>query len=113
MIKKVIFTLVAIAIIFFLYLHQGRTLTTGEAIVRVMEQSQDPPKEWQNSIPENDSDLKEIPPEHIRAELKHREGFWNEFLNRKQWEVTIKYGSSEPTIVLDAEQGNLLIFMGR
>ncbi|WP_316569465.1 hypothetical protein [Neobacillus sp. YIM B06451] len=105
---KKVFTLVGMIIIIFLYLHQGNSLTTGEAIVRVMELSQDPPKEWRSSIHRHNSDLEEIPLEHIRVELQHREGFWNEFFNGKQWEVTIKFGSSEPTIVLDAATGECI-----
>lgn len=109
--KKAILTLVVIMFMIFLYLHQGKTLTTGEAIVHAMEILQDPPKGWGSSI-KIDTELNELPSEHIRTVLNPRQGFLNELFNRKQWEVTIIYGSNQPTIVMDAATGKFIDLYG-
>ncbi len=105
-----LFVLVFSAIIYF---YQQNPMVSGEAIVQSVDHLQNPPAEWANSIPPLDwQKFKQLPPENIRATLNRRDGIWYTFLNRKQWEVTIKYNGTEPTVVFDATTGNLIDLNG-
>ena len=59
-----------------------------------------------------DADLKEISIENISVFLNQKSGYWNELTNRKQWEVTIKYNGSEPTVIIDAYTGEFIDLYG-
>jgi hypothetical protein len=96
--------------ILFLYLYQLPIMTTGEAIFKAEEHLKNPPEEWKKS--DTYLELKEIPPDNIRAYLNQKRGFWNELTNRKQWEVTIKFNGKEPTVIMDAYTGKFIDLYG-
>ncbi len=108
--KKFLFGLVVIITMIFLYQYQSPIMSTGEAIIQAEEYLQHPPKEWKNSI--SYIDLKEIPSGNINTSLKPKNGFWNELTNKKQWEVTIKYNGTQPTIIMDAYTGKFINLSG-
>jgi hypothetical protein len=85
-------------------------MITGEAIIKAEKHLQNPPEEWGKSI--SYIELKDIPPENIRATLNQKKGFFNKLFNRRQWEITIKYNDIEPTLVIDAYNGQLINLYG-
>ena len=83
---------------------------TGEAIISAEKILQNPPHEYRKTI--SYLDLKEIQMENINAFLYPKNGFFNELTNRKQWEVTIKYNGTEPTVVIDTHTGDFIDIYG-
>ncbi|MFZ0447522.1 MAG: PepSY domain-containing protein [Bacillus sp. (in: firmicutes)] len=108
--KKILLGLVVVMAMSFLYIYQSPIMSTGDAIVSAEKHLQNPPKEWRKST--SNADLKEIPIANSSVFLNQKSGFWNELTNRKQWEVTIKYNGSEPTIVIDAYTGKFIDLYG-
>ncbi len=108
--KKIIFGLASIIVLIFIYHYQSPIMITGEAILQAEQHLQNPPKEWKNSI--SYIDLKEVPPENITASLKQKRGFWSEMLNKRQWEVTITYNGTQPTVIMDANTGEFIDLYG-
>ncbi|MCM3125998.1 MULTISPECIES: hypothetical protein [unclassified Mesobacillus] len=95
------------------YIFQQNPMVTGEAIVHSIELMQNPSEEWVGSIsPKDLNELKGLPPDNVKAILNTREGLWYNILNRKQWEVTIKFKGNEPTVVFDATTGKLIDLYG-
>ncbi|WNF21325.1 hypothetical protein [Mesobacillus jeotgali] len=110
--KKII---VPILIVFIsvVYIYQQNPMVTGEAVVHSVELMQKPSEEWGSSISPMDlSELEGLGPDNVNATLNIREGLWYRLLNRKQWEVTIKFKGNEPTVVFDATTGKLLDLYG-
>ena len=58
------------------------------------------------------SGLEGISEENIRVNLSQKLGFWNELLNRMQWEVSIKLSEMDSTIVIDAHTGSFIGLYG-
>jgi plasmid maintenance system killer protein len=85
-------------------------MNTGEAITQAEKHLQHPPNEWKNSM--TNIDLKKIPPENISTALKQRTGFWSELTNKKQWEVTIKFKDTQPTVIMDDYSGKFIDLSG-
>ena len=108
--KKILLGLVVVVAMSFLYIYQSPIISTNEAIVSAEKHLQDPLEGWRNPIA--NVDLKEIPIEDISVYLNRKNGFWNELTNRKQWEVTIKYNGSEPTVVINAYTGEFIDLYG-
>ena len=108
--KKILLGLVVVMAMIFLYLYQSPIMSTGDAIVKAEKHLQNPPKEWRKSI--SYVDIKEIPIENVSVSLNKKSGFWNDLTNRKQWEVTIKYDGSKPTVVIDAYTGDFIDLYG-
>ena len=108
--KKILLGLVVVMAMIFLYIYQSPIMSTGDAIVNAEKHLQNPPKEWRKSI--SNADLKEISIENSSVFLNQKSGYWNELTNRKQWEVTIKYNGSEPTVVIDAYTGEFIDLYG-
>lgn len=108
--KKIILGLAIIIALIFLYQYQSPIMITGEAILQAEQHLKHPPKEWKNSI--SYIDLKEIPPENITASLNQKRGFWSELINKRQWEVTITYNGTQPTVIMDANTGEFIDLIG-
>lgn len=106
---------IPIFIIFFamVYIYQQNPMVTGQAIVHSVELLQNPSEEWGDSNPTLDlSELKALQPDNVEATLNTRQGLLYKLLNRKQWEVTIKFEGHEPTVVFDATTGKLIGLYG-
>jgi hypothetical protein len=106
---------VPIFIIFFamVYIYQQNPMVTGQAIVHSVELLQKSSEEWGDSNPTLDlSELKALPTDYVEATLNTRQGLWYKLVNRKQWEVTIKFKGHEPTVVFDATTGKLIDLYG-
>lgn len=94
----------------FLYIYKSPIMSTGEAIIRAEEILQNPPNERRKTI--SYLGLKEIQMDNINALLYSKNGLLNELTNRKQWEVTIKYNGTKPTVVIDAHTGDFIDIYG-
>ncbi|RSD28687.1 hypothetical protein [Mesobacillus subterraneus] len=110
--KKLIVPIL-IVLISVVYIYQQNPMVTGEAVVHSVELMQKPSEEWGISISPMDlSELKGLGPDNVNATLNIREELWYRLLNRKQWEVTIKFKGNEPTVVFDATTGKLIDLYG-
>jgi len=85
-------------------------MSTAEAIVKAEDLLNNPPEEWEKLV--SNVDLKEIPLEDINTSLNQKDGLWNRLTNKKQWEVTIKFSGTEPTVVMDANTGKFIDIYG-
>jgi hypothetical protein len=94
----------------FVYLYQAPVMSSAEAIIKAQNHLNNLPKEWGESL--SCVDLKEIPPEDIRTSLNQRDGLWNRLTNKKQWEVTINFNGTEPTVIMNAYTGKFIDIYG-
>lgn len=108
--KRIMYGVLLVLGILFLYHYQKPILTTEEAVVQAYDHLKNPPQGA--GIEEIQLELRNIPADNIQLKLHSKEGFFNEWFNKKQWEVTIEYQSVEPTVVIDAYTGKLVEITG-
>ncbi len=108
--KKIVIVTVFALMMCFLYFYQSPIISTNAAIQKAEEYLLNPPEEWKKSISFDGSE--EHLAENISVNLTQKHGFWNELFNRMQWEVTIKYPQSQPTIIMDAHTGEFIGLSG-
>jgi hypothetical protein len=108
--KKIIYVVLLTMVLLFLYNYQKPILTTEEAVVQAYIHLKNPPKGVE--IEKIEMELRDIPASNIELKLHSKAGSFNEFFNRRQWEVTVAYRDLKPTIVMDASTGKLLEITG-
>lgn len=109
--SKIAVVVVAVFIALLLFYYQRPVLTSGEALLLAVEYLQKPQEGYSDSLILR-KDVMDLQHEDYRSSLTFKQGFFSELLNRRQWEVTIKYEGMELTIVLDAITGEFITIYG-
>ncbi|MGG0669126.1 hypothetical protein [Sporosarcina koreensis] len=105
----IVIAIVLVLAILFSYQYQKPILTTEEAIVQAYEYLLDPPDGYGDDLIPT-KEIEEMWPTLTRLSLKH--GFYSEMVNRRSWEVTFEYDGKEPTVIIDAITGDLIMITG-
>ncbi|MEG0383108.1 hypothetical protein [Solibacillus cecembensis] len=108
--KKILIILIVFVVICFSYFYKSPIISSDVALINAEKYLLNPPEEWGVSIYFNG--LEGIPEEYIRVNLSQKHGFWNELLNRMQWEVTIKSPKMGATVMIDAHTGDFINLIG-
>ena len=108
---KKIFIILAVSVaVCFIYFYKSPVLSSDAALIYAENYLLKPNEEdWGMG---SFIGLEGIPEENISVNLSQKSGFWNELLNRMQWEVSIKSPEMNSTIVLDAHTGKFIGFFG-
>lgn len=106
-------TVVALVFIMLLitFQYQRPVMTSGEALIQAVAYLQDLPEDYHESMRLH-LQVEELQREDYFTSLNLKRGFLSELLNRRQWEVTIKYDGMEPTVVMDAITGKFITIYG-
>ncbi|WP_432355826.1 hypothetical protein [Sporosarcina sp. A2] len=108
--KKLILVICMIVLLGIAYAYQTPILDTNVAIEQAKKHLVTPPKEWQASFPKEEDGI--VAWEVNKSVLTKRQGFWNGFTNKRNWEVTLVLEGSQVTLVMNATTGKLLDIYG-
>lgn len=108
--KKILLILAVSVAVCFIYFYNSPVLSSDAALFHAEKYLLNPNEEEWGTVIFNG--LEGIPEENIGVNLSQKSGFWNELLNRMQWEVSIKSPEMNSTIVLDAHTGKFIGYFG-
>lgn len=108
--KKYIFLLFIVIIIILVFQYQRPIMDSAEAIDYAVTCLSNPPEEL--GIFPYDIDLESMPLENIFTNLTEQEGFYNQFMNKRLWEVRLILNEEVPTVVMDAYSGKCISVYG-
>lgn len=99
--------------LFYSVFTESKVLTTLDALKYTEEYLKSPPPEWENSTSFDEFDgFHENYTGDIEAVLTGRNERLTKWLNKRQWEVTVRDNEFTVTVVLDAHDGTFLNMFG-